>query len=81
MWLPRDGSQPADAWRGPVLLGEAFAVAAGLLLLAYAAPVWLAFVLAFVAVPWLAHVGRPAHRPIVHPARAHVQAEPRRWRE
>jgi DNA segregation ATPase FtsK/SpoIIIE, S-DNA-T family len=56
------------AWRGAVLGAELFAVALVLVLVAATCPWWAWFVVAAIAVPPLAHVGRPAHAPIVQSA-------------
>lgn len=55
-------------WRGTVLVGELVALAVGGLVLALAAPRWALLVVAAVAVPLLARLGRPQGRPIVSPA-------------
>jgi len=52
-------------WRGLVLAGELVALAVGGVLLALVAPRWAWLVVAAVAVPLLARLGRPAGRPIV----------------
>lgn len=56
------------SWRGAVLGAEAFAIVTAFVLIAVLAPwqAWLAA--AAVAMPPLAHRGRPAHRPIVQSA-------------
>lgn len=52
-------------WRGTVLAGELVGLAVGGVLLALVAPRWAWLVVAAVAVPLLARLGRPAGRPIV----------------
>jgi hypothetical protein len=55
-------------WRGTVLAAEAFAILLALVLLAALAPWWAWLIVAAVAMPPLAHKGRPDHRPIVQSA-------------
>ncbi|MES9606166.1 hypothetical protein [Actinomadura sp. NPDC000929] len=54
--------------RGTILAGQAAAVLAGGLLLVKFAPWWGWAAVAAVAVPWLAHFGRPEDHPIIAPA-------------
>ncbi|MFD0541701.1 hypothetical protein ACFQY7_55770 [Actinomadura luteofluorescens] len=54
--------------RGTILAGQAAAVLAGGLLLVKFAPWWGWAAVATVAVPWLAHFGRPQDHPIIAPA-------------
>jgi len=56
------------SWRGAVLGGELAALALGLILLAALAPWWAWLIFAALAMPPLAHHGRPDHRPIVQSA-------------
>jgi S-DNA-T family DNA segregation ATPase FtsK/SpoIIIE len=56
------------SWRGAVLGAEVFAIILTLTLIAAFAPGWAWFIVAAVAVPPLAHKGRPASRPIVQSA-------------
>jgi DNA segregation ATPase FtsK/SpoIIIE, S-DNA-T family len=53
------------SWRGAVIGAEAFAVVLTLVLIAAFAPWWSWFIVAAIAMPPLAHYGRPSHRPIV----------------
>lgn len=53
------------AFRGPVLLLELAAVAAGAAALWLLAPRWLVFLLVLVGVPLLARLGRPVGKPII----------------
>jgi S-DNA-T family DNA segregation ATPase FtsK/SpoIIIE len=55
-------------WRGTVLGAEAFVILLALVLLAALAPWWAWLIVAAVAMPPLAHKGRPDHRPIVQSA-------------
>lgn len=55
-------------WRGTVLGCELVALTTGALIVTFAAPRWAWGVVAAVAVPLLAHLGRPAGRPIVSAA-------------
>lgn len=55
-------------WRGMVLTGELALVAVAIVALTTVAPWWVAAAAAAMTVPMLAHVGRPADRPIVGPA-------------
>jgi hypothetical protein len=55
-------------WRGAVIGAEAFAIALTFVLIAAFAPLWAWFIVAAVAVPPLAHYGRPKHKPIVQSA-------------
>jgi DNA segregation ATPase FtsK/SpoIIIE, S-DNA-T family len=55
-------------WRGIVLLAELVALAVALTLLIVLTPRWVAVLVVCVALPYLAHVGRPADKPIVRPA-------------
>ena len=55
-------------WRGICLAAEVLGLAVGVPVLCTVAPRPVALGLAGVAVAWLAHVGRPADRPIVSPA-------------
>jgi hypothetical protein len=54
--------------RGFVVGAEAFAILLTLVLTAVLAPWWAWFIVAAVAMPPLAHAGRPKHRPIVQSA-------------
>ena len=56
------------SWRGAVIGAEAFAIVLTLVLIAGLAPWWAWLIVAAVAMPPLAHYGRPAHRPIVQSA-------------
>jgi hypothetical protein len=58
-------SRKTRSWRGAVLGAEAFAIVLTLVLIAVLAPWWAWFLVAAAVMPPLAHVGRPAHRPIV----------------
>ena len=55
-------------WRGAVIGAEVFAIVLTFALIAAFAPWWSWVVVAAVAMPPLAHKGRPAHRPIVSSA-------------
>jgi len=61
-------SRKTRSWRGAVLGAEAFAVVLVLVLIAAFAPWWAWAIVAAVAMPPLARVGRPAHRPILQSA-------------
>ncbi len=56
------------SWRGACLGAELFAVALALVLIAALAPWWSWLIVAALAMPPLAHYGRPDHRPIVQSA-------------
>jgi DNA segregation ATPase FtsK/SpoIIIE, S-DNA-T family len=56
------------SWRGTVLGAEAFAIVLTFVLIAALAPWWSWLVVAALAMPPLAHHGRPKHRPIVSSA-------------
>ena len=56
------------SWRGAVVGAEAFAILLTFVLIAAFAPWWSWFIVAAVAMPPLAHKGRPANRPIVSSA-------------
>lgn len=56
------------SWRGAVLGAELFAVVLTLVLIAALAPWWGWLIFAAIAVPPLAHHGRPDYRPIVQSA-------------
>lgn len=56
------------SWRGMVLAAELILVLWVAALLYLAAPWWMVAMAAVIVVPMLAHVGRPADRPIVSPA-------------
>jgi hypothetical protein len=53
------------SWRGMVVGAEAFALLLTFVLIAALAPWWAWLIVAAVAMPPLAHYGRPDHRPIV----------------
>ena len=53
------------SWRGAVLAAEAFAIALALVLVAALCPWWAWLIVAAVAMPPLAHAGRPESRPII----------------
>lgn len=67
---PRIAEQAREARRarGIFLLAELVALLTAGLLLWFAAPRWATYAVAAVALPWLAHVGRPVTAPIVRPA-------------
>ena len=56
------------SFRGAVLGAELFAIVLTLVLVAWLAPWWSWFIVAAIAMPPLAHYGRPDHRPIVQSA-------------
>ena len=56
------------SWRGSVLGGELAAVVTALALIAVLCPWWAWLIAAAVAVPPLAHYGRPGHLPIIQSA-------------
>lgn len=65
-WLKLDKrAREARLTRGMVLAGEAVAVIVGVSLMAAVAPLWAQLLAVMLAVPALAHVGRPNNKPIV----------------
>jgi S-DNA-T family DNA segregation ATPase FtsK/SpoIIIE len=54
--------------RGLWLLAELAGIAVTVVVLVNVAPRWVAAAVVVIAVPLLAHIGRPATKPIVHPA-------------
>lgn len=69
MWLKLHREVKATrAWRGAVLIGELIALAVGVPIVWGLAPWWVRILTVAVVAAGLAHLGRPADRPILSPA-------------